>query len=142
MTLWLGVLAKSHFVLKSYTVTIFSNKHPQHLWAVLTENVHWACRNIWLLYACMLCFYVCFAFMFAHMLSSNTKLAHCQNIWKQNSISNVWKWHNLSYRYVSYVKLEVFNIWRTGAWFLKPFAERVKKNHIYDPVKPEFYSEN
>ena len=45
------------------------------------------------------------------------------------------KWHNVSYRYVSYVKSETFDIWRAGAWFLKPFGERVKENHIYHLVK-------
>ena len=46
------------------------------------------------------------------------------------------KWYNVSYRYVSYVKTETSNIWRTGAWFLKPFGERVEQNHIYHLVKP------
>ena len=46
------------------------------------------------------------------------------------------KKHNVSYRYVSYVKLETSNIWRTGAWFLKPFGERVEENHIYHLAKP------
>ena len=31
---------------------------------------------------------------------------------------------------------EVHGLWRTGAWFLKPFKERVEENHIYDLVKP------
>ena len=42
------------------------------------------------------------------------------------------KWLNVSYRYVSYPS----NIWRTGAWFLKPFGERDEESHIYDLVKP------
>ena len=28
------------------------------------------------------------------------------------------------------------NIWRTEAWFLKPFGERVEEHHIYNLVKP------
>ena len=44
-------------------------------------------------------------------------------------------WHNVSYRYVSYVKSETFDISRTSAWFLKTFR-RVEENHIYDQVKP------
>ena len=27
-------------------------------------------------------------------------------------------------------------IWRTGAWFSKPFEERVEENHMYHIVKP------
>ena len=45
------------------------------------------------------------------------------------------KWHNVSYRYVSYVKPETSDIWRTGVWFLKPFGERVEESHIYHLVK-------
>ena len=41
----------------------------------------------------------------------------------------------MTYRYISYVKSEIFHIWRTNAWFLKPFVERVEENHIYDLVK-------
>ena len=47
------------------------------------------------------------------------------------------KWDNVSYRYVSHVKSETSNSWRTGAWFLKPFQERVAENHIYNLVKPK-----
>ena len=46
------------------------------------------------------------------------------------------KWHNVSYRYVSHKKSEKSDIWRRGAWFLKPFGERVEENHIYPLVKP------
>ena len=46
------------------------------------------------------------------------------------------KWHNVSYHYFSYVKLETSDIWRTNAWFLEPFRERVEEKHIYDLVKP------
>ena len=45
------------------------------------------------------------------------------------------KWHNISYRYVSYVKPETSDIWRTGVWFLKPFGEGVEESHIYHLVK-------
>ena len=45
------------------------------------------------------------------------------------------KWQNTSYYYVSYVKSETYNIWGTGAWFLKPFGSRVEENHIYNLVK-------
>ena len=46
------------------------------------------------------------------------------------------KWHNVSYRYVSYIKSEISDTWRTGAWFLKAFGESVEENHIYHLVKP------
>ena len=46
------------------------------------------------------------------------------------------EWRNGTYRYVSYVKSQKSDIWRTGAWFLKPFGERVEEKHIYDLVKP------
>ena len=74
------------------------------------------------------CMLVCFAFMFAHTYVF---------IWYQIvrlfenriPIQAFEKWHNVSYRYVSYVKSETSDIWRTGAWFLKPFRERVEENH-------------
>ena len=40
---------------------------PKRNGAVLTENVHRVCKNIWFLYDCVLYFHVCFAFMFPHM---------------------------------------------------------------------------
>ena len=46
------------------------------------------------------------------------------------------KWHNVSYCYVSYVKSEISEICRTGAYFLKPSGERVEENHIYHLEKP------
>ena len=46
------------------------------------------------------------------------------------------KWRNVSYCYISYLKSETYDIWRTDAWFLKTFGERVAENHICDLVKP------
>ena len=46
------------------------------------------------------------------------------------------KWRNVSYRYVSYIESEKSDIWRAGAWFLKPFGETVEENHIYNLAKP------
>ena len=46
------------------------------------------------------------------------------------------KWDNVSYCYISYIKSETSNIWRIGAWLLKPFVEMVEENHIYHLVKP------
>ena len=42
----------------------------------------------------------------------------------------------MNYRYVSYVKSKTSDIWRTGAWFLNRFEERVEENHIYHLAKP------
>ena len=93
------------------------------MWAVFTENVHRVCKNIWFLYVCMLCFHVCFAFIFAQLYAF---------MWYQT----FEKWYNISYRYVSYIKSETSDIWRTGASFLKPFGERVEENQICHLVKP------
>ena len=88
-------------------------------------------------YACMLCFHVCFASMFVHMYAfiwyQTCKSSEHSKNWIR--IQTFEKWHNVSYCYVSYVKSEASDIWRTGAWFLKPFGEKVKENHIYDLVK-------
>ena len=51
-------------------------------------------------------------------------------------IQTFQNWHNVSYHYISYIKSETSDIWRTGAWFPKPFGQTVKENHIYDLVKP------
>ena len=51
-------------------------------------------------------------------------------------IQTFQNWHNVSYPYISYIKSETSDIWRTGAWFPKPFGQTVKENHIYDLVKP------
>ena len=48
------------------------------------------------------------------------------------------KCYNVSYLYVSYVKSEISDRWRTGAWFLKSFGERVQEHHIYYLVKPNY----
>ena len=85
------------------------------------------------------CVFVCFAFMYAllsclHtcMLSCDIKRANRQNI----PFQTFEKWHNVSYRYVNYIKSETSDIWRTGAWFLKSFGDSVEENHIYHLVKP------
>ena len=70
------------------------------------------------------------------MLSSDTERANRHNIRNRISIQTFEKWHNVSYRHVSYVKSETSDIWRTKVWFLKPFGERVEENHIYDLLKP------
>ena len=86
---------------------------------------------------------VCFAFMYAllaylhnayfHLISNMQIVRTFKN---RIPIQTFQKWNNISYRYVSCVKSETSDIWRTAAWFLKPFGERVEKNHIYNLVKP------
>ena len=89
------------------------------------------------------CMPVCFAFINVLLsclqtciLSSVIKRANCQNIQKQILIQLLEKWHDISYQYISYIKSETSGTWRTGAQFLRPFKERVEKNHTYDLVKP------
>ena len=100
--------------------------------AVLTEDVHRVCKNIWFLYVCMLCFHVCTRVCF-HLISNVHIVRTFVN---RIPFQTFEKCHNVSYRYVSYVKSETSYIWRTGAWFLKSFGERVEENHIYDLAKP------
>ena len=79
----------------------------------------------------MLLFHVCTLVCF-HLISN----AHIVRTF-ENSIpfQAFEKWHNISYRYVSYIKSETFDIWRTVAWFLKAFGESFEENHIYYLVK-------
>ena len=72
------------------------------------------------------------------MLSSDIKSANVRTFENKIPVQTFERPHNVSYRYVSYVKPETSDIWRTGGWFLKPLGERVGKNHIYDLVKPNF----
>ena len=80
----------------------------------------------------MLCFHGCTHVCF-HPISNVDIVRTFEN---RIPFQTFEKWHKLSYRYVSYVKSETFNIWRTGAWFLQRFEEKVKENHIYPLVKP------
>ena len=70
-------------------------------------------------------------------LISNVQIANQIKTFEDRiPIQTFEKWHNVSCRYVSYVKSETSDIWRTGAWFLKPFGERVEEKHIYHLAKP------
>ena len=82
--------------------------------------------------------FACFAFMYALLscfqtciLSSDIKRAHIVRT-LQNRIP-FQKFE--SYSYASYIKSKTSDIWKTGAWFYKPFEERVEENHIYHLVK-------
>ena len=71
----------------------------------------------------MLCFYV-----YTYLISNVHIVRTFKNIIPFQTFE---KWHNVSYCYVSYIKSGTSFIWRTSAWFLKPFEERVEENHIY-----------
>ena len=84
------------------------------------------------LFSCMLCFHVCTHVCF-HLISN----VHTVRTFKNRiPFQTFKKWQNISYHYVSYIKSETSNIRRRGAWFLKPFRDRVEENHIYSLVKP------
>ena len=89
----------------------------------------------------MLCFHVCFDFLFAHMYAPHIHLISNVHLVRtfESSIpfQTFKKWHNVSYRYGSYINSETSDIWKTGAWFLKAFGESVEENHIYHLVKPK-----
>ena len=93
------------------------------------KNMNFVC--LYALFSFMLCFHVC-----THICFNLTSSVHIIRTF-QNRIpfQTVEKRHNVSYHYVSYIKSETSNIWRTGAWFWKWFRERVKENHIYHLVK-------
>ena len=80
----------------------------------------------------MLCFYVCIHVCF-HLISNVDIVRTFEN---RIPFQTFEKLRNVSYLYVSYIKSETSDIWRTDAWFLKPFRERVEENHIYRLVKP------
>ena len=95
---------------------------------------------LYALLSCMLCFHVFFAFVFAHMYAFlwYQKCKPSKHSKNRIPTQTFEKWHNISYRYVRYIKSETSGIWRTGAWFLKPFGEKVQGNHVYDLVNPNF----
>ena len=86
---------------------------------------------LYALFWCMHCFHV-----FTHVcfqVVSNVRIV--RTFENRIPFQTLEKWHNVSYRYVSYLKSETSNIWRTSTWFLKRFGERVEENHIYDLIK-------
>ena len=83
------------------------------------------------------CMFVCFAFMYALLSCLHTCMHHLiSNVHIVRTFENsipfqtFEKWHNVSYRYVSYIKSETCDIWRTGAWFFwgKPYLPPSKPN--------------
>ena len=81
------------------------------------------------LYAVLSCLHTC-------MLSSDIKRINRRIFEIRSPIQTFEKRHNVSCRYLSYVKSETSDIWRTDTWFLKPFEESVEENHKYGLVKP------
>ena len=96
-------------------------------WTVLTENVHRVCKNMWFLFVFVLCFYVCTHACF-HLISNVHIIKTLEN---RILFQTFEKWHNVSYHYFSYFKLEASDIWKTAVWFLKAVSERIEENHIY-----------
>ena len=84
----------------------------------------------WFLYARMVFFHVCTHVCF-HLISNVQIVRTFKN---RILIPTLEKWYNVSYRFVRYIKSDTSDIWRIGAWFLKP-GEKVEENHIYDLVK-------
>ena len=84
------------------------------------------------LLSCILCFHVCTHVCFHVILSMQIIRTFKTRI----PIQTIKKWHNVRYCYVSYVRSVTSNIWRAGAWSLKPSGESIVENHIYDLVKP------
>ena len=122
------------YMVLAYCVKKYNKRH--------TSRSHWKCTSglqkhmifvcLHALLSCMpwihVCTHVCF-----HLISS----VHIVRTFENRIPSQTFeKWHNVGYRYVSYIKSETSDIWRAGAWFLKPFGERVEESYIYHLVKP------
>ena len=98
---------------------VFKVLRKEDFWAILTENVH----RVWKTYD--FCMLVCCDFMYAHTYAF---------FWYQTCTSS--EHSKIEVRDQCKIKSETSDIWRTSAWFLKTFGERVEENHIYDLVKP------
>ena len=93
---------------------------------------------LYTLVSCMLCFHV-WTHVWFHLILN---LHMVRTFGNRIPFQTFEKWHNVSYPYVSYVKPETFNIWRTGAWILMPFWEQVEENHIFNLIKPNYTETN
>ena len=104
------------------------------MFVCLQKHMTFLC--LYVLLSCMLCFHIC-----QHVCFNLISNVHIVRTFENRIPLQMFeKWHNVSYRYLSYVKSETYDIWRTGAQFLKPFgereSERAEVNHIYHLVKP------
>ena len=82
------------------------------------------------LYVCMFCFHVC-TYVCICLISNEHIVRAFEN---RIPFQTFEKWHNVSYRYVSYIKSEtsfIWTFWREGWW--KPYLPH---------NKTEFYSKN
>ena len=71
----------------------------------------------------MLCFHIC-TNVYLYLISNMKVVRTFEN---KIPIQMFKKWYNVSCRYVSYIKSEASNVWRTGVWFLKPVGEVMRK---------------
>ena len=109
------------------------NKYSRSNWkCILGLKKHMIFVCLYTLLSCMPCFYACTRVCF-HQLSNVRIVRTFKN---RITIQLFEKWRNISCCYISYIKSETSDIWRTGVWFLKPFKGRNEENHIYDLVKP------
>ena len=116
-----------------------------YIWQSYKTRSHWKCTSgpqkhmifvcLSALFSCLLCFHVCKHVCF-HLISNVHVVRTFEN---RIPFQTFEKWHNVSYLYVSYVKSETSDIWRTGPWFLKPFGESWGKPYL-SPSKTQFYS--
>ena len=116
---------------------------PPNLYLLLSRS-HWKCTSCLQKHIIFVCLYVLLScvrwfHVFTHECFHLISNAHIVRTFESRTRFETFeKWHNVNYRYVSCLKSETSFIWRTGAWFLKPFEERVEENHIYNVVKPNF----
>ena len=102
---------------------------PMLLWTSgLQKHFFYLDALLW----CMLCFHVCTHLCF-HLISNAYIFGTFEN---RIPFQTFEKWHNISYRYASYIKSNASDIWKTGVWFLKAFGKRIEENHIDELVIP------
>ena len=91
----------------------------------------------WFLYVSMLRFHVCTHVCF-HLIS-NVQIRTFENRIPNQTFE---KWHNVSYRYVSYVKSETFWYLENRCKVFKTFRREGSGKSYLRPRKIEFYSKN
>ena len=101
-------------------VTTINNFQRNFQYKIIQSRSHWKCTAglqkhkifecLYAFLSCILCFHVCTNICFP--LISNVHIVRTS----KNGIpfQTFDKWHHVSYRYISYVKSETSDIWRTG----------------------------
>ena len=90
-------------------------KSRSHWKCTLGLHKHMILVCLYALFSSLLCFHDC-THVCIHLISN----VHVVRTFKNRiSFQTFEKWHNVSYRYVSYINSETSDIWRTGTWFLK-----------------------